>query len=101
MNPVDQYPILAALTSPLRRSQQKTVAWAVSRLRTLERLSLPALAHQLARRSGSAATRARTRLDRRLPTPRADDGPLTRPLLRVRSQIAQPLSLVVAWTAWR
>lgn len=101
MNPLEQYPILAALTSSLRRSQQQTIAWAVSGLLHCERRSLPALARQLARRSGIAATSALTRLDRLLHNPRLDDGHLTRALLGVLSQTAQPLIVAVDWTAWR
>ena len=52
MDPLEQYPILSAVTSPLRRSQQKTIAWAVRGLLARTRCTLPTLAVQLAGRSG-------------------------------------------------
>jgi hypothetical protein len=116
MDPLEQYPILAAVTRPLRRSPQKTIAGAVSGLLARTRSMLPTFAVQLAGRSGLQAARALTRLDRLLHNPRLDDWQLTRQLRWVRGQAQQrgphaiagsrgvpyqPLLLAIDWTAWR
>ena len=105
MDPLERYPILAAVTRPLRRSQQKTIAWAVSGLLARTRCTLPTLAVQLAGRplrypgrGPHAVWRPRgvpevasalTRLDRLLHNPRLDDWQRTRQLRWVLGQAQQ------------
>ena len=48
MDPRERSPMLSTLTSPLCRSQQQTIAWAVSGLLARTRSTLPTLAVPLA-----------------------------------------------------
>ena len=100
MDPIAKYSILAELTSPFRRSLQKTITWAVSGLLTHASVSLPQLALRLAARSGIRAGSALTRLYRLLHNPRFHEEPLTARLLLLLGRHLKHLLLAVDWTEW-
>ena len=100
MDPIPVYSILGKLAEGFRRSLGKTIAGAVSGLRTHPSLSLPQRAPRLAAQTGIQAGSALTRLYRLLHNPRFREEVLTARLLQFLGRRLKHLLLAVDWTEW-
>ncbi len=98
MDCLKQYPILASLLKPFRRSQQKTCAALVAALCQTAQASSFAIAGQLACLTEVQFGSALTRLYRFLRNQRFDNWRLTESLLHLLAQPDKSLLLALDWT---
>ncbi len=100
MCPLKRYPILQSLLSPFRRSQQKTLAWAIAGiLEVAQARSLTLAAHWAAQRAMRVGS-ALNRFYRLLHNERIDDQRLTQQMLSVVSQSQSETLVALDWTDW-
>ncbi len=101
MDCLKQYPILASLLKPFRRSQQKTCAALIGALCQAAQASSFAIAGQLACLTDVQFGSALTRLYRFLRNERFDNWLLTHQMLRLLGGDQSQILLALDWTCWQ
>jgi hypothetical protein len=100
MCPFSTYPVLQSVLKPFRRSQHKTLAWAIAGIiETAQARSLRLAAH-LTMRCSIQVGSALTRFYRLLRNPRISEATLTQQLLRLLSVQEERVLIGVDWTMW-
>jgi hypothetical protein len=99
MCPMLRYPILQAMLSPFRRSQQQTLALVIAAIVERAQANSLAVAGHLAVELGTQLGSALTRFYRLLRNPRIEDQLLTAQLLQLLGH-SQQLLLAIDWTEW-
>lgn len=100
MCPLSKYPVLQSLLKPFRRSQQKTLAWAVAGIIETAQVRSLLLAAHLAVVCSIQVGSALNRFYRLLRNPRISDETLTQQLLILLRAQEERVLIGVDWTMW-
>ena len=102
MQPLQPYPVLRNLLAPLRRSQQKSIAWALLALLHVGRACCAQMARWLSGQLGIQMRSALNRVYRLLRGDRVDWEAVEQQLLRLLSRrLGRRLLIALDWTEWR